>query len=307
MRQFAFLLLLTISALNAEGQDLYSKAYGDKSNSPIIFIHGGPGGNSTLFEATTAQRLADEGFFVIVYDRRGEGRSEDPKAELTYEEAFADLNRIYEIYSLDKANLLAHSFGGLIATLYSEKYPDRVESLVLAGALFSQQKTYEHILSSVRRIYTEQNDSIGLEKVSEAEKLDPNSSEYRKICYDLAGDNGFFRMPEPTREAYILRQEYKRSDFFKKNKRNESSPELFYRNEPLKNIEVTSVLKKLSENDLDIYGIYGRQDSIFSRHQIRELVDAVGVKHFRYIDNCSHYLFVDQQRIFIKRIVKWLR
>jgi len=307
MKQFTFILIFTLAVLSINGQEVYSKTYGSKSDIPVIFIHGGPGGNSTLFEATTAQRLADEGFYVIVYDRRGEGRSQDENARMTYKEAFDDLNALYDTYNLKKANLIAHSFGGLIATLFAEKYPQKVESIILAGALFSQQKTYDHILKSVKEIYTEKNDSIGLDKVFTAEKMDINSSEYRKICYDLAGENGFFKMPRPTRKAYILRQEYKRSDIFKGNIRNENSPKLFYQNEPLKNIDVTSVLKKLKEENIDLYAIYGKQDLIFSDSQINELINIVGEKHFRHIDNCSHYLFADRQEAFVRRISKWLK
>ena len=49
-----------------------------------------------MFEGTTAQKLADLGFYVIAYDRRGEGRSADPNATFTYNEAFQDLNAIYK-------------------------------------------------------------------------------------------------------------------------------------------------------------------------------------------------------------------
>jgi proline iminopeptidase len=49
-----------------------------------------------VFEATTAQPLADKGFYVIVYDRRGEGRSLDSTATFTYREAITDLNEIYQ-------------------------------------------------------------------------------------------------------------------------------------------------------------------------------------------------------------------
>ena len=87
---FAFLISLLIHAQN----NIYSKSYGESQNPAIIFIHGGPRGNSTLFEGTTAQILADEGFYVIVYDRRGKGRSIDTTATFTYQEAINDLNEL---------------------------------------------------------------------------------------------------------------------------------------------------------------------------------------------------------------------
>jgi proline iminopeptidase len=65
--KFMFSLLFIIGSIFLKAQDLYSKAYGNPKNPPVIFIHGGPGGNATLFEGTTAQKLADKGFYVIVY------------------------------------------------------------------------------------------------------------------------------------------------------------------------------------------------------------------------------------------------
>jgi proline iminopeptidase len=300
-----FFLLLTSSFVNC--QTLYSKAYGNIDNPAIIFIHGGPSGNSTLFEATTAQALADKGFYVIVYDRRGEGRSTDSTATFTYQEAFTDINKIYQTYKIEKANLIGHSFGGLVATLYTDKYPQKVKSLVLAGALFSQQDTYNHILKSVRQIYQIKNDTLMLKKVDEVERLNKNSAEYRKGCYELAGKNDFFEMPKPTIKADKLRQEYETSEFYKTNIRNNKAPVLFYKNETLNNIDTKPVLRRLRNMGVKLFAIYGQQDRIFSTLQISDIRKIVEKGNFKNIDNCSHYLFVDQQQTFIENIEKWIK
>jgi len=300
-----FFLLLTSSFVKC--QTLYSKAYGNIDNPAIIFIHGGPSGNSTLFEATTAQALADKGFYVIVYDRRGEGRSTDSTATFTYQEAFTDINKIYQTYKIEKANLIGHSFGGLVATLYTDKYPQKVKSLVLAGALFSQQDTYNHILKSVRQIYQIKNDTLMLKKVDEVERLNKNSAEYRKGCYELAGKNDFFEMPKPTIKADKLRQEYETSEFYKTNIRNNKAPVLFYKNETLNNIDTKPVLRRLRNMGVKLFAIYGQQDRIFSTLQISDIRKIVEKGNFKNIDNCSHYLFVDQQQTFIENIEKWIK
>ena len=307
MKQKLALFFLLLTTFFVNGQILYSKAYGNIDSPAIIFIHGGPSGNSTLFEATTAQFLADKGFYVIVYDRRGEGRSIDSTATFTYQEAFNDLNKIYSIYKIEKANIIGHSFGGLLATLYSDKYPEKVKSLVLAGALFSQQDTYNHILKSVRQIYQIKNDSLMLKKVDEVEKLNRNSSEYRIGCFDLASKNDFFEMPHPTIKANNLRQEYKTSEFYKTNIRNSKAPVLFYKNEALNNIDTKPVLKRLKNKGVKLFAIYGQQDAIFSTSQINDMTRIVRKSNFLSIDNCSHYLFVDQQEIFIETIEKWIK
>ncbi|AYN02443.1 alpha/beta hydrolase [Chryseobacterium sp. 3008163] len=297
---------LVTFALHAQTSTIYSKSYGKNTNPAIIFIHGGPSGNATLFEGTTAQKLADKGFYLIAYDRRGEGRSIDSAATFTYEEARKDLNEIYKLYNIKKANLIAHSFGGLVGTIFTEQNPEKVNALVLAGALFSQQETYDHILSTTKAIYKEKNDSLMLSKIIDIESLDKNSAAYRKQCFELAGQNNYFKMPYPTTEANNLRNGYEQSDFFKNNIRNSQAPILFYKNEIRNNIDTKPILKKL-KNQIKLFAIYGKQDNIFSEKQLNDLQKIVTKKNFKIIENCSHYLFVDQQEIFIETIEKWLK
>ena len=296
-----------ITSLCANGQKLYIKTYGNKKEKAIIFIHGGPSGNSTLFEGTTAQKLANLGFYVIIYDRRGEGRSADPEAKITYAEAFKDLNAIYKKYNLKKATLLAHSFGGLVATLYTRKYPQNVSNLIMVGALFSQQETYDHILNSVSKIAATKNDTAQLAKIKAIEKLNKNSAEYRKACFDLASENDYFKMPNPTEASKRLYSDYEASDFFKTNIRNKNAPLLFYKNEKQNNIETRQSLNKIKKNGIPIYAIYGKEDGVFSSAQINSIKSIAGQNHFALLDNCSHYLFVDQQDQFLYNIKKWLK
>lgn len=285
---------------------IYSKTYGQSENPAIIFIHGGPRGNSTLFEGTTAQKLAEKGFYVIVYDRRGEGRSIDTTATLTYQEAIKDLNELYKNYNLKKATIIAHSFGGLVGTLFTEQNPEKVNSLILAGALFSQQETYDHILKTSKKNYTEGKDSLMLSEISKIEKLPKNSAQYRKQCYEVASKNNYFKMPFPTADANKLRENYELSEFGKKNIRNDNAPILFYKNESKNNIDTKPILKNLIKQ-VKLFGIYGQQDGVFSEKQLIDLEKIVKKQNFKIIENCSHYMFVDQQQIFINAIVKWLK
>ncbi len=296
----------SVKSISQNRIEIYSKVYGNRNNPAIIFVHGGPRGNSTLFEGTTAQKLADKGFYVIVYDRRGEGRSVDTTATFTFQEANNDLNKLYKTYNISKANIIAHSFGGLVATLFAEQNPEKVSSLILAGALFSQQETYDHILNSARKNYQENKDILMLSKISEIEKLPKNSAEYRKQTYEVASQNNYFKMPFPTEEANQLRENYEVSEFGKNNIRNDNAPILFYKNEIKNNIDTKPILKNLKKK-VKLYAVYGQQDRIFSEKQFNDMRKIVAKNNFKLIDNCSHYLFVDQQQIFLETIKKWLK
>lgn len=291
-----FFSILCFSCVNA--QEIYSKDYGEKQNPAVIFIHGGPSGNSNLFEATSAQKLADLGFYVIVYDRRGEGRSKDDNAKMTFDESFDDLLKVYNTYKIDKANILGHSFGGIVATLFTEKYPEKVKSLVLAGALVSQQETYDHILTNAENKFVNQPEKYA--QILDIKRLSKNSAEYRKQCFDLASEMKYFSMPSPTEESRALRESYEKSEFYKSNFRNYNSPIKFYQNELKNNVNNIAILKKIRKKGIPISAIYGKEDAIFSTNQLNDVEKIVGKSNFKILENCSHYLFVDQQTEFIK-------
>lgn len=293
-------LLFSLFLISAHAQDIYSKAYGNQQNPTVIFIHGGPSGNATLFEGTTTQKLADRGFYVIVHDRRGEGRSKDENATMTFKESFQDLNQLYNTYHIKKAHIVAHSFGGIIGTLFTNQFSEKVQTLTLAGALFTQQETYNHILKQAKEHF--KNDQAQLQEISEIENLDKNSAAYRKRCYEIASKLNFFNMPHPTPESKSLRVEYEAGEFYRNNIRNHNSPIKFYQNEPLNNLDNTTILKEIKRKGIPLFAVYGKNDGIFSQKQLNNLTKIVGKKNFKLIDNCSHYLFVDQQDEFLKFI-----
>lgn len=285
-------------------QTLYSKAYGNRTDPAVIYIHGGPRGNSTLFEGTAAEHLAEQGLYVIVYDRRGEGRSGDPKATLTFQEALQDINKITKQYHLKRFSLIGHSFGGLVATLYTEAHPKKVENLILVGALFAQQESYDHILDSCTVLANKANDTAALNKIGEIKNLDMNTADYRKKNYEIASHFRFFSMPNPTAESIALRDTYEHSVFGKENIRNDEAPLLFYKNETRVNIDTKPILENIKKVDVHLAGIYGLQDGVFSHKQLADMQQIVGEKNFYTIDNCSHYPFVDQRDAFTETLLQ---
>ena len=144
-----------------------------------------------------------------------------------------------------------------------------------------------------------------LTKIKNIRGLDKNSADFRKLCFELASENNYFEMPKPTKIADKLRQDYD-DNIFGNNIRNQNAPIIFYKNESLKNIETKSILRELNKQ-FKVYAIYGRDDLIFGESQFKELKKIIIRNQFILIDNCSHYLFVDQQEIFIKNIAQWLK
>jgi pimeloyl-ACP methyl ester carboxylesterase len=76
-------------------------------------------------------RLAGN-FRITAYDLRGHGKSDMPPSGYDQLTMCADLAALVNELGIIQFDLVAHSFGGLIALQYALAHPDRVRSLTLA-------------------------------------------------------------------------------------------------------------------------------------------------------------------------------
>jgi proline iminopeptidase len=109
-------------------------AEGDARETPVIFLHGGPGVPDMKGDSEYFGRLARDGFDVYVYDQVGTGRSsrlEDPRG-YTLGRDLADLEAIRERIGADKVVLIGHSYGGTLAAAYAASHPERVTRMILS-------------------------------------------------------------------------------------------------------------------------------------------------------------------------------
>jgi pimeloyl-ACP methyl ester carboxylesterase len=102
--------------------DLDITTWGD--GTPVVLVHGS---FATGAEEWAAQQpLANEGFRLLVPDRRGYGKSPAAKGE----DFLRDADDIAELLG-DGAHVVAHSYGGLGAMLAVAQRPDATLSLAL--------------------------------------------------------------------------------------------------------------------------------------------------------------------------------
>ncbi len=102
---------------------------------PVIFLHGGPGVPDMKGDAEYFGSLTRDGLDVYVYDQIGRGRSarlQDP-AEYTLARDVADLEAIRRRIGSQKVVLIGHSAGGVLAAAYAARHPGNVARMVLAS------------------------------------------------------------------------------------------------------------------------------------------------------------------------------
>ena len=308
MKALIFTTLFIVTNI-INGQNLYIKTFGNSNDRPIIFLHGGPGYNCANFEATTAQKLAENGFFVIVYDRRGEGRSKDPQAKFTFTETFDDLNSIYEIYHFKKSMLIGHSFGGVVATLFSEVHPNKVHSILLVGAPVSLQSTFKTIISTSKNIYQTKKDTTNLKYISMLENMDTTGVQYSSYAFQHAMQNGFYSPKKATEEAKEIYATFRTDTLLKKyaSQMTFQAAQGFWKNEKYTTIDLTSNIEALKKKKIKIFGLYGKDDGLYSAQQVNKLQAQIGINNLKYLDNCSHNVFIDQQSVFINSLKIWAK
>lgn len=303
------LVFVSLWAGVVNAQDLYSKTYGSPDHAALIFLHGGPGFNSAGFEVTTAETLAAAGYYVIVYDRRGEGRSTSTDVRYTFDQTFEDLQSLYEKYELKQASLIGHSFGGVVASLFAEKHPEMVKAVVLVGAPVSLQETFKTILRRAKAIYEAKDDRANLGYIAMLEKMDTTSLAYSSYSFGHAMLNGFYTPTDANATAQALYALFGTDPVLKQygSQSNFQAPQGFWQNERYTTIDLTETLVQLVERGLPMYGLYGKDDGLYSADQVGDLAAIIGEEQLRYWDRCSHNVFIDQQALFIETLQDWLK
>jgi len=102
---------------------------------PVIILSGGPGVASGQ-EDDLAREIAKK-HQAVLFDQRGTGKSWTKpmnKSTINLDVAIEDLERLRQKLNQDKIAIAGHSWGGMLACAYADKYPERVSSLVLIGA-----------------------------------------------------------------------------------------------------------------------------------------------------------------------------
>lgn len=110
---------------------------------PCIFVHGGPGEGSLDFEVLGGNTLED--FMSIVYfDQRGSARSEgDEETDYSISRLVEDMEKIRIKLEISKWIVMAHSFGGIIATNYVHKYEKFVDRLILLNSTLNIEESFK--------------------------------------------------------------------------------------------------------------------------------------------------------------------
>jgi pimeloyl-ACP methyl ester carboxylesterase len=131
-----------------DGVRVHYQEFGDPSKPKMILIHGYTA--STYVWQEAAPKLADDDFHVIAIDLLGFGYSDKPA---WFEYSIASQARVVEQFmnclGIGRATLVGSSYGGAVAATVALDYPERVEKLVLVGAVINDEAVTNGVLRLV--------------------------------------------------------------------------------------------------------------------------------------------------------------
>ncbi|MBE9179456.1 prolyl aminopeptidase [Oculatella sp. LEGE 06141] len=118
---------------------LYFEQVGNPEGTPVVFLHGGPGGGCI---PAYRQYFDPQKWRVVLFDQRGCGRS-TPHAELRQNTTWDLVNDIEQLRShlnIKQWTVFGGSWGSTLSLAYAQTHPDRCTGLILRGIFLLRQQ-----------------------------------------------------------------------------------------------------------------------------------------------------------------------
>jgi len=123
--------MFTESFFDSNGVSLHYIDWGGRGR-PVVLL-AGLGGTAHVFRGL-APRLAER-FRVVGLTRRGHGRSDRPDSGYDVATAVEDIRRFLDLFGIERATLIGHSWAGIEMPLFATTHPNTVEAIVYLDAL----------------------------------------------------------------------------------------------------------------------------------------------------------------------------
>mgnify|MGYP003574939858 FL=1 len=146
-------------SVQTEGQDL-KMAYMDVAPTPkangrtVMLFHGKNFGG--YYWANVIKALSAEGFRVIVPDQIGFGKSSKAFIHYSFHQTARWNSELLDSLKINKAVVLGHSMGGMLATRFALLFPEKTEKLVLENPIgLEDYRTFVPYVNTAQQYKTE--------------------------------------------------------------------------------------------------------------------------------------------------------
>lgn len=270
------------------GVTLYYKTLG--AGEPIVILHGGPGLDHSYF-LPHLERLA-QNYKLIFFDQRASGRSSAPKDStgMTLAHFIEDLEGIRQAFGLEKMNLMAHSWGGLVAMRYALAHGDRLKSLMLVNSVSANSADDDIADKNLKSRFTTQ-DSLDRARIMQSlafQKRDTKAlTEFFKVV---------FRPSFHDRKLAGKLQITFQPDYVKK------SAILHYLNRDAAAYDLYPQLATLKTPTLILHG----ESDLLPVEAARKLQQTIKESEFVLLKYCGHFPFIEAPQDFVVNVKSFL-
>lgn len=274
------------------GGRVWYNVVGTGHRTPLLVLHGGPGGSSYYLKPLAA---LGEDRPVIFYDQLGGGHSDKPMDSTlwTMDRFVQEVTAVREALGLERVHILGHSFGTLILADYMKTKPKGVRSIIFASPVLDVPGYMQDVASLLKEFP----DSIQ-KTIADAEANGTtNSPAYqgammafyqkhlaRKLPWSADVDSTISQLnPGP----YVYMQ----------------GPSEFTITGTLKSYNQTASLKDITVPTLFVSGQY--DEAVPSR--VEEFQKMTPGAKLEIVPNAAHMMMQDQPEAFLKIVRNWLR
>lgn len=121
---------VSINVIENNGDKLFTTIIHNPDKETVILLHGGPGLPDDLTEVTD---ILKDDFQIITFHQRGTKLSPCKSKDFSMNAYLNDIEAVRNFYKVSKFHLFGHSWGGLYAQIYVDKYADNILSLFLCS------------------------------------------------------------------------------------------------------------------------------------------------------------------------------
>ena len=129
-------------------------AHGSRPRETLILTHGLGSTSSYYFPLIPALTSAPNNFRCIAYDTTGQGQSPYTQIEQSISTLADDVIGVLDALKVEKAVVVGHSMGAVVAPYVAEKYKERIVAAVLIGPVLPSpalRETFEKRIEAVEK------------------------------------------------------------------------------------------------------------------------------------------------------------
>lgn len=254
----------------------YTKFIHPSSQKWVTFVHGAGGSSSIWYKQVREFR---KHFNILLLDLRGHGNSKPNlkdalKDKYTFDSITQDILDVIEYEKIQKSHFVGISLGTILIRNLAEKYPDRVESMVMGGAIMKLNLRSQVLMR------------LGVI----CKSIVPYLWLYRFFAFVI--------MPKKNHKE-------SRSLFVHEAKK-------LYQKEFIRWFKLTSEINPLlrffraAEVAIPALYIMGKEDYLFLP-TIQKLTKESTSSELVVVDNCGHVVNIEQPTIFNSVVIQYLR